>query len=77
MGISRTFPRISACWPQLREVEHEQDGLLDRTQLIVREMPHVRAQTARVYGADHLAENLRWLALDLELWVEARGERRP
>jgi len=58
----------------LREVEHQQQRVLYGTQFIVREVSDVLAERPSVNCADHLAEHLRWLVGDCDLWVEARCE---
>jgi hypothetical protein len=56
---------------ELREIEDELQSLFNRVELVQSEMCHLFPDGASVHSADHLAENLRWRALDAYFRVEA------
>src|SRR5271155_4219811 len=60
----------------LRQVEHELERVIEGALLIQGEVADALAERAGVDGADHLAQHLRWLALQRDLRVEPGRERR-
>jgi hypothetical protein len=58
------------------EVEYELECLLNRALLVKRQVPDSVAASASVNSADHLAQDLRCLAVQRDLRVEAGRECR-
>jgi hypothetical protein len=62
--------------PPSGQIEHEQESVVDGTQLVVGEVVDPLAQCASVDCSDHLAEHLGRLLEQCDLGVEARWKRR-
>ncbi len=65
---------VAACASSLKasgQLKDQQERVLDSAQLVMRQMSGSLTERAGVDSANHLAEDLRWLVLDRDIWMKA------
>lgn len=66
--------RTALTLARLRQLEHQQQSVLHGAQFLACQASGQLTECACVDGSDHLTEDLCWLVVDRDFWVEAGCE---